>query len=939
MTIRRHPAGLSSGLSVEVFMLDGISPEHGDYSKDTQEDERLMPDKEWHSLDSEKVIQRLDSSEKGLSEEEAQKRLGKFGPNELRKEKGKSPWSIFFEQFKDFLILLLLAATLVSLLIGEIFDAVAIMAIVVMAAFLGFLQEYRAERALEALKKMAAPLATALRGSGERRIPAKELVPGDIVLVHPGDRIPADARLIEEFNLKVDEAALTGESVPVNKEVTVLPSETALADRKNMLYAGTTITYGRGKAAVVATGMETEFGRIAQMIQMVVEEETPLEKRMAEIGKWLGIGSLAVVAVVSLLGILRGHALLEMFLWGVSLAVAAVPEALPAVVTGALAIGVQRMARHNAIVRRLPAVETLGCTSFICSDKTGTLTKSEMTVRRIWLDGEAIEVTGVGYEPKGEFIRKTDPPEGNEGLNLLLRTALLCNDAHLERKSEAWSIIGDPTEGALVAAAAKAGLDKKELDGLYPRIAEVPFTSERKRMGTVHATLEGTEIVCAKGAPEILLARCSQIWQDGRIIELGEADREEILKANEEMAADALRVLGIAYRELLPDVHDLTEDTIEEDLVFLGLMAMIDPPRDEVRDALRLCEGAGVEVAMVTGDHKLTALAIARELGMLERAGREKPILTGMELDKLDDEKFEEMVEDVAAYARVSPEHKMRIVEALKERGHIVAMTGDGVNDAPALKRADMGVAMGITGTEVTKEASDMVLADDNFATIVAAIEEGRAIYANVKKYLAYLLSCNVGEILIMFAASLMGLPLPLTAIQILWVNLVTDGLPAIALGVDPPEPGIMLRPPRDPKESVFTTPVKLLIAVVSILMAAGIIPVFTSVLPKGGLVKAQTMAFTMMTMFEMFNAFNCRSERHSIFKVGLFANPWLILAVFSSILLQAAVLYIPFLQTIFGTTALGLTEWLLIIAISSSALIVVEVGKQLVPRLRRQWQ
>jgi Ca2+-transporting ATPase len=894
-----------------------------------------MKEAGWHATDLKEVIKRLSSCEDGLNEEEAQKRLVEFGPNELRKEKGKSPWSIFFEQFKDFLILLLLAATLISLLIGEIFDAAAIMAIVVMSAFLGFLQEYRAERALEALKEMAAPLATVLRGGRERRIPARELVPGDIVLVHPGDRVPADARLIEEFNLKVDEAPLTGESVPVNKEVAVLSPETALADRKNTLYAGTTITYGRGKAAVVATGMETEFGRIAQMIQMVVEEATPLEKRMAEIGKWLGIGSLAVVAVVSLLGILRGHALLEMFLWGVSLAVAAVPEALPAVVTGALAIGVQRMARRDAIVRRLPAVETLGCTSFICSDKTGTLTKSEMTVRHIWLDGEGIEVTGVGYEPQGEFIREADPLEGNENLNLLLRTALLCNDAHLERRSEAWSIIGDPTEGALVVAAAKAGLDKRELDGLYPRIAEVPFTSERKRMSTVHATSEGAKIVCAKGAPEILLARCSQIRQDGHIVQLGEVDREGILKANEEMAAEALRVLGVAYREL-PDGHDFTEDAIEKDLVFLGLMAMIDPPRDEVRDALRLCEEAGVEVAMVTGDHKLTALAIARELGMLER---EQPILTGLELDKLEDEKFEEMVEDVAAYARVSPEHKMRIVEALKKRGHIVAMTGDGVNDAPALKRADMGVAMGITGTEVTREASDMVLADDNFATIVAAIEEGRAIYANVKKYLAYLLSCNVGEILIMFVASLMGLPLPLTAIQILWVNLVTDGLPAIALGVDPPEPDIMLRPPRDPKESVFTTPVKLLIAVISILMAVGIVPVFAAVLQKGGLVKAQTMAFTMMTMFEMFNAFNCRSERHSIFQVGPLGNIWLILAVFSSILLQAAVLYIPFLQTIFGTTGLSLSEWLLITAISSSALIVVEIGKQLVPQIRGQCQ
>jgi len=922
---------------------------------------------DWHSIDIDEVLQRLGATEGGLSEEEAQRRFEKFGPNELRKEKGKSPWSIFFDQFKDFLIILLLGATFVSLLIGEVLDAAAIMAIVIISAFLGFLQEYRAEKALEALKKMAALEALVIRGGRERRILAKELVPGDIILIHAGDKVPADARLIEEFNLKVDEAPLTGESVPVNKEVIVLPSETALADRKNMLYAGTIVTYGRGKAVVVATGMETEFGKIAQMIQLVEEETTPLERRMAEIGRWLGIGSLAVVAVVSALGIFRGHELLEMFLWGVSLAVAAVPEALPAVVTGALAIGVQRMAKRNAIVRKLPAVETLGCTTFICSDKTGTLTKNEMTVRRIWLDGDTIEVTGVGYEPKGEFVVASDKGQGargnlpsslnpysHEGLRLLLRTALLCNDAHLEQESEAWTIIGDPTEGALVVAAAKAGLDKKELDTLYPRIAEVPFTSERKRMSTIHATPDGTKMVCAKGAPEIVLARCNRIWRDGRIVELSEAERNEILRANEEMAADALRVLGIAYKEFPPDASDFgddqlargistafeaplgraswSEDVVERDLVFLGLMAMIDPPRDEVRDALRLCEQAGVKVAMVTGDHKLTAVAIAKELGMLKEGGL---TLTGLELDRLSDEEFDRIVEDVAVYARVSPEHKMRIVEALKRKGHIVAMTGDGVNDAPALKRADMGVAMGITGTEVTKEASDMVLADDNFATIVAAIEEGRSIYDNIKKYLSYLLSCNVGEILIMFVASLMGLPLPLVTLQILWVNLTTDGLPAIALGVDPPEPDIMNRPPRDPEESVFTLPVKLLIAVISILMTIGTVPVFASFVPKEGLVKAQTMAFTMVTMVEMFNAFNCRSERHSIFKVGPFANRWLVLAVLSSILLQAAVIYIPFLQSIFGTAALNLADWLLITLISSSALIVVEAIKWLVPKLR----
>lgn len=871
-------------------------------------------------------MQRLGASVEGLSDEDAGRRLERFGPNELREEKGRPRWLIFFDQFKDFLILLLLASTLVSVFIGEIFDAVAIMAIVFMSTILGFLQEYRAERALERLKEMAAPEAMVLREGQERRVPARKVVPGDVILIHPGDKLPADVRLIEQFNLKVDEAPLTGESVPVHKEVASLPPETVLADRKNMLYAGTVVTYGRGKAVVVSTGMETEFGKIAEMIQMVEEEETPLERRMAEIGRWLGVGSVAVVAVISLLGVLRGNELLEMFLWGVSLAVAAVPEALPAVVTGALAIGVQRMARRNAIVRRLPAVETLGCTTFICSDKTGTLTRNEMTVRRIWLDGHTIEVTGVGYEPEGTFISGSDPvKDEDEDLRLLLRAAVLCNDAHLAQEGETWSIVGDPTEGALVVAAAKAGLDKRELDEVYRRIAEVPFTSERKRMSTVHETPDQIKIVCAKGAPELLLATCDRRLGEGHPVPLGEAGRQEILRANERMAADALRVLGIAYRELPPAADDFDEEEIEKRLIFLGMMAMMDPPRDEVRDALSQSEAAGVQVAMVTGDHELTAEAVAEELEMLPE---HRATLTGAELDRMTGKEFEREVEDVAVYARVSPQHKVTIVEALKTRGHIVAMTGDGVNDAPALKRADMGVAMGITGTEVTKEASDMVLADDNFATIVAAIQEGRAIYDNVKKYLSYLLSCNVGEILIMFVASLMGLPLPLTAIQILWVNLVTDGLPAIALGVDPAEPDIMVRPPRHPEESVFTLPVKVLIGVVSVLMTMGIIPVFSAVLPREGLVKAQTMAFTMMTMFEMFNAFNCRSQRYSIFKVGVFGNPWLILAVISSILLQAAVVYLPFLQSIFGTAALDPGDWLLITAVSSSALIVVEVGK-----------
>lgn len=872
--------------------------------------------------------------ERGLAEEEAQERFEQFGPNELRKEGGRSLWSIIIDQFNDFLIILLIVASVISLLLGEVVDAAAIFAIVILSGALGFLQEYRAERALEALKKMAAPKALVLRDGREEYIPARELVPGDMIHVHQGDKVPADARLIKQFNLQVDEAPLTGESVPVAKEVAFFPSETAMADRRNILYAGTAITYGRGKAAVVATGMETEFGRIATMIQVAEDIVTPLEKRMAEIGKWLGVGSLAVVTVVAILGIFRGHELLEMFLWGVSLAVAAVPEALPAVVTGALAIGVRRMAGSNAIVRKLPAVETLGATTFICSDKTGTLTRGEMTVTDLWVGGVHLKLTGAGYLPIGTLQYpggEPADPEHHPGFRLLLRGGALCTTAHVQQRDGIWEVVGDPTEGALIVAAAKVGLSKQELMQIYPLAGEISFDSGRKRMTTIHGDPRfGNNVAYVKGAADILVELCNGVLEDGQPRELTKGKREQVLQMNASLASGGLRVLGVAYRPFSELPAEITPEAIEKDLVFVGLIGMIDTARPEVRPALDDCAAAGVQVAMVTGDHKLTAMAIAKKLGMVEEYSLS---LTGVELDSLDDEAFERVAERVAVYARVSPQHKMRIIGALQERGHVVAMTGDGINDAPALTQADMGVAMGITGTEVTREASDMVLADDNFATIVKAIGEGRAIYGNIKKYLAYLLSCNVGEILIMLVANLMGLPLPMTAIQLLWINLVTDGLPAIALGVDPAEPDIMSRPPRHPKESVFTLPVRFLIFGVAFLMTLGIVPVFATGLSREGLVKAQTMAFTMMTLFEMWNAFNCRSERKSIFEIGFFSNRWLVLAVGSSILLQVAVIYIPFLQGIFGTVGLSLTDWLLITAISSSALVVVEIGKWVAAR------
>ncbi|MCU0586323.1 MAG: HAD-IC family P-type ATPase, partial [Desulfobacterales bacterium] len=721
-----------------------------------------------------------------------------------------SPWEIFFGQFKNFLIILLIIATVISLFLGETLDAIIIFAIVIASALLGFYQEFRAEKAMEALKAMSSPTASVLRDGEEIEIPTADVVPGDIVLLNAGDRMPADGRLIEAVNTRIDEASLTGESTAVSKDVkAVFPDGTPIGDRKNMVYAATVMTYGRARAVVTGTGMETEFGRIAKMLQEVEEEPSPLAVKMDYIGKRLGIACLVVSAVVMGLGILRGNPFLEMFIWAVSLAIAAVPEALAAVVTGALAIGVQRAAKRNAIVRRLPAVETLGCTTVICSDKTGTLTKNEMTIRQFFVGGRIIEVGGVGFEPTGAFTadgRQFDPA-ADPTVNRMLLSGLLCNDANLNQSNGGWRIKGDPTEGAFVVAAAKANLDIGELRKSWPRIGEIPFESERKRMSTVHQPPQGGEpFACVKGAPELVLERCTHWERAGRPEPLTDDIRRQILEANDRMAKSALRVLGLAFRSVASPAPSYTPDTLETGLTFLGLAGMIDPPREEVKKAIRDCHASGIRTVMVTGDHKLTAAAIARELGILGGEGkRTLKAIEGRELDGMSEEQLAAVVEDVAVYARVSPEHKMKIVGAWKSRKHVVAMTGDGVNDAPALKRADIGVAMGITGTDVTKEASDMVLMDDNFATIVAAVEEGRIIYDNIKKYLTFLLSCNVAEILILGIAGMIGWPMPLIALQILWVNLTTDGLPALALGVEPAEPDLMGRPPRDPNEPVFS--------------------------------------------------------------------------------------------------------------------------------------
>jgi Ca2+-transporting ATPase len=785
---------------------------------------------------------------------------------------------------------------------------------------------------------MAAPTASVLRGNDEPiEIPSAEVVPGDIVFLAAGDRVPADARLVEAVNLRTDEASLTGESTGVEKNANAqLGPEAGIGDRLTMVFSGTVVTYGRGRAAVTATGMQTEFGRIAKMLQDVEEEPSPLAQKMDYIGKRLGIGCLTVSAVVVGLGILRGNPLLDMFIWGVSLAIAAVPEALAAVVTGALAIGVQRAAKRHAIIRRLPAVETLGCTTVICSDKTGTLTRNEMTSRKVFASGRLIEVTGVGYGPIGEFRTNGGRAEisADRTLERLLHAGSLCNDTHFLADNGSLRVKGDPTEAALLVLTEKAGIKIDELRREWPRVAEIPFESERKRMTTVHARQDGSLIAYVKGAPDVLLERCAA-WERGGASEpLTSERRRQILEVNDGMATEALRVLGIAYRRLdaVPAVR--TPETLETDLTFLGLVGMIDPPRDEAREAIRSCRDAGIRTVMVTGDHKLTAAAVARELGLLNgNKGNGHRVLEGRELDRMTEGELASVVSDVAVYARVSPEHKLKIVGAWKSHEHVVAMTGDGVNDAPALKRADIGVAMGITGTDVTKEACDMVLTDDNFATIAAAVEEGRIIYDNIKKYLVFLLSCNAAEILVLGLAGFIGWPLPLVALQILWVNLTTDGLPALALGVEPAEPDLMRRAPRKAGEGVFSRSVLTVLLGLSLIIAAGLIPIFYVYWQAEGVAKAQSMCFVTMITFELYFAHSCRSLRFTDLQLGLFSNKWLWLATLGSAAMMLAVVHIPAWANAFYVVPLTGADWAVALSVSGAGFLVVETGKWLVGR------
>ncbi len=880
----------------------------------------------WHTLPVEDVVSLLQSDPTGLTSTEAARRLAQYGPNELQETRRISPWAILLEQFKNILIIILLIAVGLSAILGHGVESIAIAVIVLFAVGLGFIQEYRAERAIEALRQMAAPTATVLRDGDDVELPARNLVPGDVILLEVGDRVPADARLMEAINLQVEEAALTGESVPVEKHTAPLANpHLGVGDRRNMVYAGTVVTYGRGRAVVVATGMRTEFGQIAQMLQTIEVGRTPLQENLDRVGHTLARAALVIVLLIVALGLLRGQPWLEMFMFGIALAVAVVPEALPAVVTISLAIGVQRMARRNALVRRLSAVETLGCTSVICSDKTGTLTRGEMTVRRIFVTGRFLDVSGVGYEPQGTFSengRVVDPTA--PALQALLRGAVLASDARLTQSDGRWVVKGDPTEGALVVAAAKAGLQKTVLDRQFPRVHEIPFTSESKRMTTLHET--GHHVVAySKGAPEVILASCAWEWTEEGSVPLPEVRREAILQVAQQMARDALRVLAVAYK---PDAR---RENAEREMTFLGLVGMIDAPRPEAKAAIQTCREAGIKPVMITGDHPVTAQAVARELGLLtwER------VVTGGELDRMSDTDLEREVEDIAVYARVSPAHKLRVVTALQKKDHVVAMTGDGVNDAPALKQADIGVAMGITGTDVTKEAAAMTLTDDNFASIVAAVEEGRAIFDNIKKYLMYLLSSNIGEIGLMAGATLLGLPLPLTAVQILYVNLATDGLPALALSVDPPEPDIMRRPPRNPGTGIFTRPVVTLITVGGVWSAIVNLSLFTWALNSGRSVpEAMAMTFVSLVLIQFFKAYNFRSDRHSVLDRP-FANKWLNLAILWEVLLLNAIVSLPFLHKPFGTFSMPLADWATVIGAASTISPVLELAKWM---QRRGW-
>ena len=925
---------------------------------------------ESHTFEIPRITDHLGSQiDKGLTFGEAKARLEKLGTNELEERPRPGFWKMLLDQFSNFLVIILIIAAVVSISLGEIVDALAIMFIVVLNAIVGVVQESKAEAALAALQKMSAPNAQVIRDGHQVTIPSRELVPGDIVVLEAGNYIPADMRLVETINLKVEEAALTGESVPVEKNAkVVLDKEIPIGDRKNSAFMCTMVTYGRGKGLVTSTGMHTQIGLIAEMLQSYEEEATPLQKKLDQLAKVLGILCLSICGIIFFYGIFRDthlgtifnegfltylsaekKGIVAIFMIAVSLAIAAIPEGLPAVVTICLALGMQRMIRRHALIRKLPAVETLGCATVICSDKTGTLTQNEMTVVQGWAGGKKFKVSGEGYSPVGQFSPDNGKPfdaRQDPSVSFLLHGAALCNDAQLEESGESegtksWRLVGDPTEGALVVAAAKANLWYQELGILLRRVQEIPFDSDRKRMTTIHRLETARSrfsfqcpplIAFVKGAPDIILDLCDRIIMGGKPVPVTDQLKMELLAINQDMARQALRVLGVAFRPMEDLPMECKSESVEKDLTFVGLLGMIDPARPEVKEAVKVAQNAGLKTVMVTGDYKDTAEAIAKEIGILTPGGK---VLSGSEMDTMSEKDLAGVIDEVCVCCRVSPQHKVKIVDAFKERGHVVAMTGDGVNDAPALKRANIGVAMGIAGTDVSKETADIVLTDDNYASIISAVEEGRIIYSNIRKFVFFLISCNIGEILIIFLAMLAGLPMPLKPVQLLLLNLVTDGAPALALGLEKGEPDIMKRPPRPSGEPVINWEMQIGTLVQAVVMTTAVLVAYTLGLRMypDHLDRAQTMAFTTLCMSELLRAFTSRSEHFGIFTIGVFTNRWMIWAVLGSATLVLIAIYVPFLQPFFDTVSLSLGDWLRLIPFILMASVAAEITKVFIRR------
>jgi Ca2+-transporting ATPase len=878
----------------------------------------------YYSLNIQEVIKSLKTSENGLTKAEADKRLEEYGYNELEKGKKLTPLAIFFNQFKNALLLLLIFAGFLSLILGEKIESVAIFGILMLNAVLGFIQEFRAEKAMEALEKLSTPFAKVIRNGKEQKIPARELVPGDVILMEAGDLVPADSRLMEISSLQVDEAALTGESVPSKKLIEVLKAGTHVADQENMAFMGTAATYGKGKAVVTTTGMKTEFGKIATSLQTTKEVQTPLQMKFAQLAKQIGIVALALIIIVLITGTLQGTLSFgNMLLFALALTVSTIPNSLPIIVTVSLSMGSKRLIKKNMLIKKLPAAESLGAATVICTDKTGTLTKNQMTITKIFADNQIINVSGTGYEPAGNFHVGKNLINSRQ-IELLLRIGYLCNNAKLTKKENKYDIIGDPTEGSLIVLGKKGKLSEKTLKSHFTFVEELPFDSDRKRMSVIFKNNLNKKIQAyVKGAPDLLLEKCSRIIEKGKIKELTPKIRDNILKMNNSFAGNALRVLALAYKEV-PASKKYKIDNVESDLIFVGLVGMIDPPRGEVKEAVKRCKEAGIQVTIITGDHAITTQAIAKEIGLFKKGDI---VLTGDEVEKMTDKQLEAKIEKIRIIARAMPIQKLRIVKALQTKGHVVAMTGDGVNDAPALKKADIGISMGITGTDVAKEVSKAVLEDDNFATIVNAIEEGRNIYDKMIKSAKYLLSCNAGEITSVFIAIMLRFPLPLLPLQLLLMNLLTDDFPALGLGFESSEEGIMEQPPRDPKQKPITRKIFFSIILFGLIMGLGTLFMFTRYVDVG-LSRAQTVAFTTLVMFQMFAVLSSRSLHPSLSHLNPLTNTWLIGAVILSLIIQVAVIYLPPLQLIFGTVALAGMDWLKIIGISSLGFIGMEASK-----------